>query len=82
METTSSNEGGKKWNRPETPTTVTLSEEKETEDEKEEPISIYLEGSLPHESQILVSDSEVTEEETNDDDCEYDQPAVRFSIFN
>lgn len=37
-----------------------------------------MEGSLPHESQILVSDSEVTEEETNDDDSEYDQPAVRL----
>lgn len=40
-----------------------------------------MEGSLPHESQILVSDSEVTEEETNDDDCEYDQPAVRLLLF-
>lgn len=41
-----------------------------------------MEGSLSHESQILVSDSEVTEEETNDDEYENDQPAVRFIILN
>lgn len=53
----------------------------ETEPE-EEPQSIFLEGALPHESQILVSDSQTTpegvyDEESNDNP---DEPAVSVDV--
>lgn len=55
MEMTESVEGGQKWSRPPTPltprsTTPTIPQP--------EPQSIYLEGSLPSQSQLLVSQSE------------------------
>lgn len=50
---------------------------------EDEPIpqSIYLQGALPHESQILVSDAETYAEEIVDDDLDgtADDPAVVLS---
>lgn len=49
-----------------------------------EPQSIFLEGALPHESQILVSDSHTTPEGVYDDDDvngNADEPAVNYEIF-
>lgn len=45
------------------------------------PQSIFLEGSLSHESQILVADSETRTEEIIDDDFDgtEDEPAVRLA---
>lgn len=50
------------------------------EAEISKPHSIYLEGALPHESQILVSDSEVfTENVESDFDGDDEEPAVVLS---
>lgn len=52
----------------------------ESEPEPEsEPQSIFLEGALPHESQILVSDSQTTPEGVYDEEINgnSDEPAVR-----
>lgn len=49
-----------------------------------EPQSIFLEGALPHESQILVSDSHTTPEGVYDDDDvngNADEPAVNYEII-
>lgn len=48
-------------------------------EESAKPQSIFLEGSLSHESQILVADSETRTEEIIDDDFDgtEDEPAVR-----
>lgn len=45
-----------------------------------EPQSIFLEGALPHESQILVSDSQTTPEGVYDEETNgnSDEPAVSF----
>lgn len=47
---------------------------------KTEPQSIFLEGALPHESQILVSDSQTTPEGVYDEETNgnSDEPAVSF----
>ncbi|XP_059614906.1 resistance to inhibitors of cholinesterase protein 3 isoform X6 [Phlebotomus argentipes] len=74
MEMTASCEGGHKWSgRPPTPNfTAQIRPHSPAEDaeDKPEPQSIFLEGALPHESQILVADAAVTEEnvETEDED--------------
>lgn len=49
--------------------------------------SIYLQGSLPHESQILVADAQTKSESvptSNDDDYEgtEDEPAVHTDLIN
>lgn len=49
---TESLEGGHKWSRPPTPVTPTVTP-------TPPPQSIYLEGSLPSQSQLLVSQSEI-----------------------
>uniref|UniRef100_U5EU34 Putative receptor associated protein ric-3 n=1 Tax=Corethrella appendiculata TaxID=1370023 RepID=U5EU34_9DIPT len=85
MEMTATCEGGKKWSRPNTPTVLQspLSSSNLDDVEKPEPQSIYLEGALPHESQILVSDSETTTECFVDDDDDWlgseNDPAVILS---
>lgn len=67
MEVTSSCEGGKKWD----PANRIQPVAKPHPDDLIETVEaqeIYLEGTLPHESQILVSDSEErVEEESNDE---------------
>lgn len=57
---------------------VQNSTESEPESESE-PQSIFLEGALPHESQILVSDSQTTPEGVYDEEINgsSDEPAVR-----
>ncbi|XP_055707958.1 resistance to inhibitors of cholinesterase protein 3 isoform X8 [Phlebotomus papatasi] len=74
MEMTASCEGGHKWSgRPPTPNfTAQIRPHSPSEDaeEKPEPQSIFLEGALPHESQILVADSAVTEENVETEDEE------------
>lgn len=51
-------------------------------DPEEEPQSIFLEGALPHESQILVSDSQTTPEGVYSEEANEnpDEPAVTISI--
>lgn len=49
----------------------------------EPPQSIFLEGSLPHDSQILVADSETKTEKVFDDDLDdsKEEPAVSEIYF-
>ncbi|XP_073813956.1 RIC3 acetylcholine receptor chaperone isoform X2 [Musca autumnalis] len=82
MEVTASCEGGHKWSRrPPTPVLSLHHEHSKSEDEKPEPQSIYLEGSLAHDSQILVSDSEIKQEEIYDAELNgsAEEPAVVLS---
>jgi hypothetical protein len=46
------------------------------EDDAPKAQEIYLEGSLPHESKILVADSETVEEPTEDGDYDQDEAPV------
>lgn len=48
-----------------------------------EPKSIYLEGTLPHESQILVSDSKTIPEGVYEEEVHgsSDEPAVRVNYY-
>lgn len=76
MELTSTCEGGKKWD-PVNRLVPSKKIEPEALIETIAPQEIYLEGTLPHESQILVSDSEQRlEEELNDEDGD---PAIILS---
>ncbi|XP_049308190.1 uncharacterized protein LOC105230636 isoform X5 [Bactrocera dorsalis] len=84
MEVTASCEGGQKWTgRP--PTPVFFSHHEHSNDNNEsqapEPQSIYLEGALAHESQILVTDSEIKTEEVYDKELNGspEEPAVVLS---
>ncbi|XP_055687875.1 resistance to inhibitors of cholinesterase protein 3 isoform X10 [Lutzomyia longipalpis] len=75
MEMTASCQGGQKWSgRPPTPVFSSQfhphSPPSEDAEESPEPQSIFLQGALPHESQILVADSAVTEENIETDDEE------------
>ncbi|XP_058981691.1 resistance to inhibitors of cholinesterase protein 3 isoform X5 [Musca domestica] len=82
MEVTASVEGGHKWSgRPPTPVLSHHHEHSKSEDDKPEPQSIYLEGSLAHDSQILVSDSEIKQEEVYDAELNgsAEEPAVILS---
>ncbi|XP_031620554.1 nucleomorphin isoform X4 [Contarinia nasturtii] len=83
LEMTASCENGKKWTRPPTPNLISShSHHSSSESEPEpEPQSIYLEGALPHESQILVSDSKTTPEGVYNEDVNgnSDEPAVILS---
>ncbi|XP_061388988.1 uncharacterized protein LOC133324118 [Musca vetustissima] len=82
MEVTASCEGGHKWSgRPPTPVLSHHHEHSKSEDDKPEPQSIYLEGSLAHDSQILVSDSEIKQEEVYDAELNgsEEEPAVILS---
>ncbi|XP_032454507.1 uncharacterized protein LOC100121582 isoform X3 [Nasonia vitripennis] len=66
MEMTTSCEGRQKCSRPTTPVLFTSHGHTEEKEEKSPPISIYLEGSLPPQCELLVTDSktqEIQEEE-------------------
>ncbi|XP_055310493.1 uncharacterized protein LOC129573666 isoform X5 [Sitodiplosis mosellana] len=83
FEITASCENGKKWTRPPTPNLIASHiHHSSTESEPEsEPQSIFLEGALPHESQILVSDSQTTPEGVYNEEVNgnSDEPAVILS---
>ncbi|XP_018327159.1 spindle pole body component 110 isoform X2 [Agrilus planipennis] len=71
METTASCEGGQKWSRPNSP--IISPTPPPPVEEPDPPQEIYLEGALPAQSQLLVSDSK-TETQPNTDAS--DDPAV------
>ncbi|XP_032571050.1 uncharacterized protein LOC6615287 isoform X8 [Drosophila sechellia] len=82
MELTASCEGGHKWTgRPPTPVFRAPSEHSKLEDNFPEPQSIYLEGALAHESQILVADSQIKREEVYDSELNgsAEEPAIILS---
>ncbi|KAM8712421.1 hypothetical protein ACLKA7_012866 [Drosophila subpalustris] len=83
MELTASCEGGQRWTgRPPTPVYRAHSEHSNTlEDNLPEPQSIYLEGALAHDSQILVADSQTKREEVYDSELNgsSEEPAVILS---
>ncbi|KAH8372759.1 hypothetical protein KR009_004525 [Drosophila setifemur] len=82
MELTASCEGGHKWTgRPPTPVFRAPSEHSKLEGNLPEPQSIYLEGALAHESQILVADSQIKREEVYDSELNgsEEEPAVILS---
>ncbi|XP_033154424.1 resistance to inhibitors of cholinesterase protein 3 isoform X6 [Drosophila mauritiana] len=82
MELTASCEGGHKWTgRPPTPVFRAPSEHSKLEDNLPEPQSIYLEGALAHESQILVADSQIKREEVYDSELNgsAEEPAIILS---
>ncbi|XP_011196656.2 uncharacterized protein Ric-3_1 isoform X6 [Zeugodacus cucurbitae] len=84
MEVTASCEGGQKWTgRPPTPVFFLHHEHSNDKDDTQgpEPQSIYLEGALAHESQILVTDSEIKTEEVYDRELNGspEEPAVVLS---
>ncbi|XP_041632934.1 resistance to inhibitors of cholinesterase protein 3 isoform X7 [Drosophila kikkawai] len=83
MELTASCEGGHKWTgRPPTPVFRAPNEHSKLEDANlPEPQSIYLEGALAHESQILVADSQIKREEVYDAELNgsAEEPAVILS---
>ncbi|XP_070068418.1 uncharacterized protein RIC-3 isoform X7 [Drosophila takahashii] len=82
MELTASCEGGQKWTgRPPTPVFRSPSEHSKLEENLPEPQSIYLEGALAHESQILVADSQIKREEVYDSELNgsAEEPAIILS---
>ncbi|XP_034476977.1 uncharacterized protein LOC117783619 isoform X2 [Drosophila innubila] len=83
MEVTASCEGGQRWTgRPPTPVYRAPSEHsRKLEDNLPEPQSIYLEGALAHDSQILVTDSQTKREEVYDSELNgsSEEPAVILS---
>ncbi|XP_037915363.1 uncharacterized protein LOC119654204 isoform X2 [Hermetia illucens] len=80
MELTASCEGGQKWARPPTPI-FSHRPQSPVEEESEKAESIFLEGALPRESQILVADSETRTENVVDEHLNGspDEPAVVLS---
>ncbi|BFG04819.1 uncharacterized protein DMAD_03690 [Drosophila madeirensis] len=82
MEVTASCEGGGKWTgRPPTPVFRAPSEHSKLEGNLPEPQSIYLEGALAHDSQILVTDAQTKREEVYDAELNgsAEEPAVILS---
>ncbi|XP_017126484.1 uncharacterized protein LOC108145518 isoform X5 [Drosophila elegans] len=82
MELTASCEGGHKWTgRPPTPVFRAPSEHSKLEENLPESQSIYLEGALAHESQILVADSQTKREEVYDSELNgsAEEPAIILS---
>ncbi|CAG9813807.1 unnamed protein product [Phaedon cochleariae] len=69
METTASCEGGKKWSRPDSPV---LPAHPQSADPIEPPQEIFLEGSLPPQSHLLVTDSATEAQNVNSEE----DPAV------
>nr|XP_017092584.2 uncharacterized protein LOC108122487 isoform X5 [Drosophila bipectinata] len=81
MELTASCEGGQRWTgRPPTPVFRAPNEHSKLEN-LPEPQSIYLEGALAHDSQILVADSQIKREEVYDSELNgsAEEPAVILS---
>uniref|UniRef100_A0A1B6CYT3 Resistance to inhibitors of cholinesterase protein 3 N-terminal domain-containing protein n=1 Tax=Clastoptera arizonana TaxID=38151 RepID=A0A1B6CYT3_9HEMI len=66
MEMTESIEGGQRWSRP--PTPLSRGATPIPPQQNQEPQHIFLEGSLPSQSQLLVSQSETQTLPPNDDD--------------
>ncbi|XP_030388417.1 uncharacterized protein LOC115634690 isoform X2 [Scaptodrosophila lebanonensis] len=82
MEVTASCEGGQRWSgRPPTPVLRAPNEHSKLEEQLPEPHSIYLEGALGHEAQILVTDSQTKREEVYDVELNGspEEPAVVLS---
>ncbi|XP_026841134.1 uncharacterized protein LOC6600908 isoform X12 [Drosophila persimilis] len=82
MEVTASCEGGRKWTgRPPTPVFRAPIEHSKLEGNLPEPQSIYLEGALAHDSQILVADAQTKREEVYDTELNgsAEEPAVILS---
>ncbi|XP_046810269.1 uncharacterized protein LOC111687629 isoform X6 [Lucilia cuprina] len=84
MEITASCEGGHKWSgRPPTPVLLSHHEHSkhDADDVMPEPQEIYLEGSLAHDSQILVAESETKQEQVYDAELNGspEEPAVILS---
>ncbi|XP_033247531.1 resistance to inhibitors of cholinesterase protein 3 isoform X12 [Drosophila miranda] len=82
MEVTASCEGGRKWTgRPPTPVFRAPIEHSKLEGNLPEPQSIYLEGALAHDSQILVADAQTKREEVYDAELNgsAEEPAVILS---
>ncbi|KAH8355183.1 hypothetical protein KR093_007853 [Drosophila rubida] len=83
MELTASCEGGQRWTgRPPTPVYRAYNEHSnKLEENLPEPQSIYLEGALAHDSQILVADSQTKREEVYDSELNgsTEEPAVVLS---
>ncbi|XP_065369377.1 uncharacterized protein RIC-3 isoform X7 [Calliphora vicina] len=84
MEITASCEGGHKWSgRPPTPVLLSHHEHSkhDEDDVMPEPQEIYLEGSLAHDSQILVAESETKQEKVYDAELNGspEEPAVILS---
>ncbi|XP_013118941.2 uncharacterized protein LOC106095974 isoform X2 [Stomoxys calcitrans] len=82
MEVSASCEGGQKWlGRPPTPVLPHHHEHSKLDDDIPEPQSIYLEGTLAHDSQILVADAETKQEEVQDDELDgsCEEPAIVIS---
>ncbi|XP_046600619.1 uncharacterized protein LOC107218047 isoform X2 [Neodiprion lecontei] len=65
MEMTASCKDGQKWSRPSTP--VVSAVQSHSEQDKIPPKPIYLEGALPSQCELLVTDSETQAEESNVD---------------
>lgn len=65
MEMTASCEGGQKCSRPTTP--IIPPPSSHTEREKTPPVPIYLEGALPSQCELLVTDSETQEQKAEED---------------
>ncbi|KAJ8972343.1 hypothetical protein NQ317_008753 [Molorchus minor] len=70
METTASCEGGKRWSRPDSPVLPTTPPQ--ASEPIEPPQEIYLEGSLPAQSHLLVADSATEAQKTSSEE----DPAV------
>ena len=79
METTASCEGGQKWSRPATPILGLPSHSRSNTPlppPTPEPQSIYLEGALPSQSQLLVSDSETQAVAVDPEELDIDAPVI------
>ncbi|XP_069681322.1 resistance to inhibitors of cholinesterase protein 3 isoform X7 [Periplaneta americana] len=77
MEMTASCEGGQRWSRPGTPV-LGVTSHSPVPPPTPEPHSIYLEGALPSQSQLLVSESETQAMavDTEDQDSDIDAPVI------
>ncbi|KAK2575165.1 hypothetical protein KPH14_002568 [Odynerus spinipes] len=75
MEMTASCEGGQKCSRPTTP--IIPPPSSHTEREKTPPVPIYLEGALPPQCELLVTDSE-TQEQKAEEDAEAPQNQMKL----
>ncbi|PSN36076.1 hypothetical protein C0J52_06704 [Blattella germanica] len=79
METTASCEGGQRWSRPGTPILGLASHSRSNTPvppPTPEPQSIYLEGALPSQSQLLVSDSETQAVAVDPEELDMDAPVI------
>lgn len=82
VELTASCESGKKWSRPNTP--LVQSTPPPPQEKMPEPQNIYLEGTLPAKTKLLVSDSATETEvgEVNDEDAVILSGKMTLSLIN